>query len=78
MWETGRIAAIDGNALYEYHAKVYDEPSEWGLNGGRVSKLSIRKIGESEWLYNYDRSEDIPASDVEVESIVNIVLSKFA
>jgi hypothetical protein len=78
MWETGRIAAIDGNTLYEYHVKVYDEPSEWGLNGGKISKLTIRKLDCAADIVNFDRGWDkeVP-DDSEVQAIYNIILEKY-
>jgi hypothetical protein len=78
MWEKGRVAAVDGDTTYEYHAKVYDEPSElYGLNEGRVSKLAIRKAGEIKWLVNYDRGWDIRPATKELENIVNVILAKY-
>lgn len=47
-------------------AKVYDEPSSYGINNGRVSKLVISKTNSrnpfmdflSQMDYNYDRGLD--------------------
>jgi hypothetical protein len=47
-------------------AKVYDEPSSYGINNGRVSKLAIsktmkRNAGQDffgQMCYNYDRGLD--------------------
>jgi len=49
---------IDG---YLFEAKVFAEPSSYGLYGGRMSKLSIYKGNERNWnnlIYNYDRGLD--------------------
>ena len=78
MWHTGRIGSPSGNGIYEYHAKVYDTGSEWGINQGRVSKLSIRKVGETAWLYNWDRGADVECANEEVETVLNIILAKYA
>lgn len=51
MWKEG---IIDG---YRYQVKVYDEGSEFGINGGRISKLWMQKDGK-EAAY-YDRGWDI-------------------
>jgi hypothetical protein len=49
MWTQGEI---DG---FKYCVKHYDEPSEsYGIDGGRISKLLIRKHGETEDLVAYD------------------------
>ena len=40
--------------------KIYDEPSEFGIDGGRISKLVITKqsIGWNNPLISYDRGWD--------------------
>ena len=62
-------------------AKVYDEPSEYGINGGRVSKLCICKTGmwdkSQDFLkqmdYNYDRGVDF--NTLEDPDILNVVVA---
>ena len=52
------LGTIEGG--YEWQAKVYEKPSEFGINGGRVSKLFIRPVGLG-WqpaLISYDRGWD--------------------
>ena len=49
---------------HKFCAKVYDEPSRFGINGGRTSKLQVLQKGAKNWsftktLYNYDRGIDI-------------------
>ena len=41
------------NETFTYDAKHFDEPSEHGIEGGRISKLGIRKGREV--VLNYDR-----------------------
>ena len=68
------IVSVDGHWVegkYKDHvflAKVYSEPSEFGINDGHVSKLSVLKKGlpnikfgwgQERTLYNYDRGVDI-------------------
>ena len=48
MWNRGTIWMNEGKTGYDYWVKHYGEPSEvYGLNGGRISKLEIRKHSES-------------------------------
>lgn len=42
-----------GSETFTYDAKHFDEPSEYGIEGGRISKLGIRKGREV--VLNYDR-----------------------
>lgn len=56
MWKKGTVL-INGET-YKYCAKVFGEPSEdYGIEGGRISKLEIR-LGDFP-VVNYDRGWDI-------------------
>lgn len=53
---------------YSFSAKLFDEPSVFGIDEGRVSKLSIWETGGSPWnsIVSYDRGWDVlPATDDE-------------
>lgn len=70
MCKTGSIT-IDG-VLFLYSAKVYDEGSKYGINGGRISKLSVVKdIHNEGWewencIINYDHEWDVrPEADLD-------------
>ena len=41
MWSNGRIFATQTKAGYEYWCKYYNEPSHFGIDGGKISKLTI-------------------------------------
>lgn len=57
-------------------AKVFDEASVYGINGGRISKLSI-KDGDRE-VYNFDRGLDFCKIDSSVAAgIVRAIESTF-
>lgn len=63
--------SIDG---YDYSVKLYDQPSEYGVDGGRVSKMEVWRDGKL--VVNYDRGWDVePETDGERE-IVKKVLEK--
>ena len=53
------VSGVYGDYLFE--AKIYNIGSKFGINNGRVSKLSIRLIQEpkTEWIANYDRGWDV-------------------
>jgi len=63
------ITKSDGNWVnglidnHKFSAKVFGEPSSYGLYNGRISKLEIQKIGGKHWginecEYGYDRGFD--------------------
>lgn len=77
MWHEGTIGIPkkDGSTkIAHYWVKTYDEPSEdYGINGGKISKLSIRIDGK--YTTNYDRGWDIrPAEDDEDTQITYCIL----
>ncbi len=41
---------------YEGEAKIYDIGSQYGIDGGRISKLYVTRNGQV--VFNYDRGED--------------------
>ena len=57
MWKQGITSG------HWWQAKVYDEPSQFGINGGRVSKLVIargsRWEGMNHIVNTYDRGPDV-------------------
>ena len=71
MWTEGTING------YKFWVKHFEEGSEHGINGGRISKLTIRKVGESKDLVNYDRGWDVEPADTEVRSVYYEILKKY-
>lgn len=74
MWQEGSFA-ING-IKYHFCAKVYEEGSKYGINGGRVSKLAIYEWepeGKQEIL-NYDRGWDIePKTDTQKAALAHVL-----
>lgn len=80
-WIAGTIGIPDGSGKFghligvHYTAKVYDEGSEYGINGGRISKLTLSIDGRV--VYNYDRGEDIPPQNEAAEKALAILLAEY-
>ena len=78
MWRKHTIKHPETGTSYTYHAKVYDEPSaEYGLNGGRISKLTIYNDDTGEIEYNYDRGLDIDCETKETRDILNLAIGQY-
>ena len=80
--DTGWITAIvDGRWV---QAKVYDEGSCFGINGGRVSKLSIGKSETrdpnanffDQMAYHYDRGLDFHHKRQLSKKVLDSIVSK--
>ena len=70
MWYRGRI-----NSQVRYEAKVYDGGSEFGIDGGRISKLRVTRNGiEIVW---YERGWLIRPVDGEDLQILEHILKKY-
>lgn len=76
MWSEGIIACPETGGKYKYWVKHFEEGSPFGIDGGRISKLSIRKVGENRDLVNYDRGWDVKPEG-EVLAVYAIVLQKY-
>ena len=70
MWKEGTVS-VNGE-IFHYWLKQYEEGSEFGINGGRISKLTIKRSGRE--VYNYDRGEDIAPIDKNTETALAIIL----
>ena len=70
MWKEGSLKVY--NSIFHYWMKVYETGSEWGIDGGKVSKLMLKRSGEV--VYNYDRGEDVAPVDEETELAVQLLL----
>ena len=79
-----RPAAMGNGTFYtgtidgcEFQAKVYDLPSNFGINEGRVSKLLLRSTDGSPFAA-YDRGWDILPRTQEQLDMLQAVLDHFA
>ena len=59
MWREGtiEIPVGDETKIAHFWVKFYEEGSEFGINGGRISKLEIRI--DNKVVVHYDRGWDV-------------------
>lgn len=77
MWSNGRIINLETKVDYEYWCKHYDLPSQHGIGGGKISKLTIRCLKDGKVLYNYDRGLDFDNLDETGRAVYSIILEKY-
>lgn len=53
----------------------FHEPSKYGINGGRISKLCITNK-KGDWLANYDRGWDVEPTE-EIKEFYHEILEQF-
>ena len=70
MWKEGALKVYD--SIFHYWMKVYEDPSQYGINGGKVSKLMLKRDGEI--VCNYDRGWDIEPADPDTQLALEILL----
>lgn len=73
MWTQG-VINFNGKA-YHYCVKHYEEPSIFGYNEGRASKIWISR--DDIEVLNYDRGNDVPCADADTEAVLQMLLDKF-
>lgn len=75
-WVSGKVELF--GIVYEYQAKVYDEGSIYGIGGGPVSKLHIKRESDYGWnreICSYERGWDIVPQDADVD-VFSAVMEK--
>lgn len=70
MWKEGVI--LINHHGYRYRVKYFEEGSQYGIDGGRISKLMIKRGGEI--VCNYDRGWDMQPVDEDTEKALAILL----
>lgn len=73
MWREGSILIKE--EVYHYWVKQYAEPSQYGIDGGRISKLEIRHEGEV--MCSYDRGWDIEPEDENTQIALAILMMDY-
>lgn len=77
MWSEGIITSPTTGNRYKYWVKHYEEPSEaFGIDGGKISKLTIRKLNDGRDVVNYDRGWDVKPAG-EVRAVYAMILEKY-
>lgn len=62
--------------VYKCEAKVFDNPSMWGIGGGRVSKLYVYS-GDGEVLWEYDRGWPDDRKKIPPQGFIDKVVAEF-
>ena len=70
MWKEGSLRL--GGDIFHYGMKQYEEGSQFGIDGGRISKLMLKRNGEI--VYNYDRGLYVAPVDENTVFALEILL----
>jgi hypothetical protein len=77
MWINEKITDQNTGIEYVFWAKVFEVGSHYGIGGnGKISKLSIKRVGSSELLFNFDRGSDVPLAE-EAKTVYAEILRRF-
>lgn len=72
-WQEGSLRV--GSSIYHYWVKQHTEGSEYGIDGGRVLKMMLKR--KNEIVCNYDRGWDVKPVDNETELAKDIILHQY-
>ena len=70
MWQTVKVNVNE--TKYIAYIKQYDEGSQYGIDGGRISKLQIKEGDKT--VVNYDRGWDIKPETAQQEAALETIL----
>ena len=71
----GNLKEGKADGICRYLLKAYDEPSEYGINGGKITKLLIERNGVA--TCNYDRGWSIKPQDELSNMALCILLNEY-
>jgi len=72
MWRTG--AMLIRGKVYKYQVKVYEAGSEYGIEGGKISKAYVSRDGIA--VVNYDRGWNLEPVDEGAALALGILLKE--
>jgi hypothetical protein len=72
MWKEGSLKIHD--SVFHYWMKQYGEGSQFGIEGGRISKLMLKRNGAI--VCNYDRGWDVEPSDPDTQLALELLLQR--
>ena len=70
MWKEGSLKVY--NSIFHYWIKVYEVGSQYGIEGGKISKLMLKRDGKT--VCNYDRGLDVKPVDEETQLAYEILV----
>ena len=73
-WQEGALRVPNGG-IYHYWVKAYEQGSEYGIEGGRISKLTLQR--KEQTVCNYDRGWDVKPVDDETEIALEVLLQQY-
>ena len=73
MWKEGAIRV--GNSIFKFWVKHYDEGSCYGIDEGRISKVTLKRNGQT--VCNYDRGWDVLPVDTDTETALEILKKEY-
>jgi hypothetical protein len=73
MWHEGIIGI--GRVAVKYWVKAYKIRSQFGIEGGKISKLILERKGTT--IANYDRGWDIKPQGYEAEVALAILMKEY-
>ena len=78
MWSEGTIGIPEENGImtaFHYWVKHYEEGSSFGIDNGKISKLTLTSYGEEK--ASYDRGWELEPTDEATKTALAILMKEF-
>ena len=75
-WVGGTVKLANGRT-FRYNLLTFDEPSDFGIDGGRISKLWVATAARLTMVVNFDRGWDMKPQTSDHKAVYAALLKKY-
>ena len=75
-WASGMVKLANGRT-FRYNLLAFDEPSDFGIDGGRISKLWVATAARLTMVVNYDRGWDVKPATNDHKAVYAALLKRY-
>ena len=75
-WVSGTVKLANGRTFL-YNLLAFDKPSDFGIDGGRISKLWVATAARLTMVVNYDRGWDVKPQTGDHKAVYAALLKRY-
>ena len=75
-WVSGTVKLANGRTFL-YNLLAFDKPSDFGIDGGRISKLCVASKSWLTMVVNFDRGWDVKPATSDHKAVYAALLKRY-
>ena len=75
-WVSGTVKLANGST-FRYNLLKFAEPSDLGIDGGRISKLWVATAARLTMVVNFDRGWDVKPATSDHKAVCDALLKRY-